>query len=135
MAYSIRLHNAAESNTPITLDKWLDLVGEFGRYQKKHFFGVHIPGWIAGLSSPHSSGHCSLQFSPSLRAVASMITYSMVFVNSAPGWSTLEGQTTSYSPVPCDSGYTFANPAGSVRSEWDLLCKRGYLVCSIYATL
>jgi OCT family organic cation transporter-like MFS transporter 4/5 len=91
----------------VTLDEWLRIVGEFGTFQRRHYFCVHVPGWIS----------------------SAMIVYLMVFINSAPEWQG-DGGGIEHGPIPCGSNATAFNltsPTISVQAEWELYCERGYI--------
>ena len=77
--------SARPPNERITLDEWLRIVGEFGIYQRRHYFFVHVPGWIA----------------------SAMVVYLMVFINSAPSWRSADGGPIEHGPVPCDTSSSF----------------------------
>jgi len=93
----------------ISIDDYLGHVGEFGYYQKKHYFLV-ASAWIP----------------------CSWITLSMVFVNSRPFWSYVDGNSTiMQTKLPCDVTSTNYNSSvfviedqwRSIQGTWELICE------------
>jgi len=93
--------DAEEGAVTVSVDESFAIVGDFGPYQKRHYFIV-ASAWVP----------CAL------------VTLSTVFVNSHPAWRSPPLDAVSTDLVPCGHPFQIVDKWRSVQGEWDLLCDR-----------
>ena len=105
---SILSSTTAAADSPVTIDAYLTRVGEFGRYQQRHY------ALVAGG-----------------QMAAAWVTLNMVFVNQRPRWHSTDGHVTADS-LPCDiHNLTLVDVHWTVAGEWHLVCGDAYFAAEL----